>query len=262
MSFLALFPWINFLCTGIAAAAWYIYPGLGAWPLVLAVIPWLIRLERTGRWDWHTPYDWPFLLFLITAALGVWSAYNRTDALEKFWMILAAVMVFYAFVAFGLPGSPYQGHNWGVVPAWLLAAFGAVLTFYFLATHNWEEVPAKYAALDTLGRALQAPLPYIPGHRMNPNVIGGMLAMVVPFAAAVTWISARARRWLALLAAFGLLGITLFGLLLTTSRGAWIALAAAVGLLFIWWLAGLLSRGGPKQRRLIFVGILLLIGVL
>ncbi|MFL7837436.1 MAG: O-antigen ligase family protein, partial [Candidatus Promineifilaceae bacterium] len=262
MSFLAWFPWINLLCTGIAAAAWYITPGLGAWPLLLAVIPWLIRLERTGHWDWRTPYDWPFLLFLITAAVAIWSAYDRTAALAKFWMILAAVLIFYAFVAFNLPGSSYQGRNWGTVPAWFLAAFGVVLTFYFLATHDWQEYPTKIAFLDALGRAIQAPLPHIPGHRLNPNVIGGMLAMVVPFTAAVTWISAKARRWLHLAAALAILSVTLFGLLLTYSRGAWIALAAAFTLLGFWWLAGLFSHGRPGRRRFVFLAILLLIAVL
>lgn len=178
-------------------------------------------------------------------------------------MILAAVIVLYAFIAFSLPGSRYQGDDWGIVPAWLLACFGAILTLYFLSTHNWQEMPAKYAFLDTLGRGLQTPLPYVPGHRMNPNVVGGMLVMIIPFAAAVTWISVKDRDWLALVAALFLLSSTLFGLLLTTSRGAWMALGVASGMLFLWWLAGYFSRERPERRRFLFlVGLFLIIAIL
>jgi O-antigen ligase len=229
--------------------------------LLLVAIPWLLRLERTGQWDWRTPFDWPLLLFLVTAAVSVWAAYDRSAALAKFWMIVAAVCLFYAFLAFGLPGSRSQGENWAATPAWLLAGCGGIVSLYFLATHNWHDLPAKIAVLAGLGRGLQALLPELPGQGLNPNVAGGMLAMAAPFAATVTWASGHRRKWPAFILGLALLGVTLSGLLLTTSRGAWLALAAAAVLAGLWLLAGLFSADNPGRRRRLFVGLLLL-GVL
>jgi hypothetical protein len=47
-------------------------------------------------------------------------------------------------------------------------------------------VSGEDCGVERLGRALQAPLPALPGHRLHPTVVGGLLAFATPFAAAVT----------------------------------------------------------------------------
>ena len=255
------FAAINLVCAGTAAALWYVAPELGAWPLLLGIIPWLVRFERVGSWDWRTPFDWPILLFVLTGAISVWSAYDRPVAMAKLWMIVAAVLLFYAFVAFSLPGARSYGDDWAQVPAWLLAGFGSIVTLYFLMTPNWGDLPAKITAVEAVRSSLKGALPQLPGHVLHPNVVGGLLAMAVPYAAAVTWVSIRGREWAAALGAV-LLGLTLFGLLMTTSRGAWLALAAGGGAALLWWLVGLISGGSPDRRRSYFSVILLVGGLL
>jgi hypothetical protein len=47
----------------------------------------------------RTPFDYALALFLIMTRVGVWAAYNRETALEKFWILLLALMVFYAITS-------------------------------------------------------------------------------------------------------------------------------------------------------------------
>ena len=84
---------------------------------------------------------------------------------------------------------------------------------------------------------------------MQPNVVAGLLATIVPFQAALLlgpseggW---RGWRWLAALT----MAMTAFGLLLTTSRGAWLALASGLGLWALWLAAGIpASQSGLPNR--------------
>ncbi len=257
MTFEAVFPYINLLATGVAAAIWYVAPQLGPWPLVLAVLPWLWRLERKGRWDWHSPFDWPLLLFVLTAGVAVWSAYNREAAWAKFWPIVGGVFLFYAFGAFANSKEElaFSKRSGAETAAWLLAIFGGLVTFYMLVTHDWNEYPAPTTMLTNLGLGLQGPLPTLPLHRLHPNVIGGILAMLLPFAVGLSWFAARQQAWLETGIGVVAAGLMLFGLLLTGSRGAWLALAAAFVLALLWGFLGWIV-GEKSSRRLWFVGIL------
>jgi hypothetical protein len=253
-----LFAYVNFVFALIAAALWYLFPQLMAWPLLLSVVPWLLRLAHEGGWQWRTPFDWPLLLFLISGMVGVWAAYDREMAWAKFWTIVAGVILFYALAAFSLPGAPDDPQRGGIPTAWFLAFAGAGVSLYFLTTHDWDDFPTKYTTLSAIGRSLQGPLPELPGHRLNPNVAGGILAVMIPFSAAVSGQGGRARNWPALILGLTLFCITLLGLLLSSSRGAWLAVLGAVALAILWWLVGLGNRKQPGQRRQLFMGMLLL----
>jgi hypothetical protein len=253
-----LFAYVNLIFALVAAALWYLFPQLMAWPLLLTVIPWLLRLAHEGGWRWRTQFDWPLLLFLLSGLVGVWAAYDREIAWAKFWTIVAGVLLFYALAAFSLPGAPDDPQRGGIPTAWFLAFAGAGISLYFLTTHDWEAFPTKYTTLSAIGRSLQGPLPDLPGHRLNPNVAGGILAMMIPFAATVSKQARRERNWPALILGLGLFGVTLLGLLLSTSRGAWLAVLGAMMLAVLWWLAGLGNGKQPGRRRLLFVGMVLL----
>jgi len=237
----AWLAWLDLGCAGLAGATWYVRPQMGAWPLALALLPWMLRLTATGRLGVRTRFDLPLGFFLLTAGLGLWAAYDRSAAWNKFWLVVGALLLFYA-----LSNAASLGDR----RAWLPALFGAGLALYFLATNDWSANPAKFEALTRLGRALQAPLPALPGHRLHPNVAGGMLAVVLPFGA---WLACRrgggpAARFVALAAVL----LMAFALLMTTSRGAWLALAGALALAALWVLCGRLAHGAVSRRRALF----------
>lgn len=258
--FWSLFPYFNLFFAALAAALWYLFPQLMVWPLLIGLFPWLLRFAHERQWRWRTPYDWPVILFVITGLVSVWSAYDRQVAWSKFWIIVAGVILFYAFAAFYLPGAPNDGRARNI-PAWLLAFFGTAVSLYFISTHNWEDFGVKYAVLDAIGRNIQAFLPTLPGHRLHPNVVGGILAMMLPFSAAVAFRSLRESRWLSLVLAIILLALTALGLLLSSSRGSWLALGGAFSLAIIWLVSGWLTSRSPDNRRIVFLGILLVLSI-
>lgn len=252
-------PYADLLCVIVAWGLWYALPQPGAWPLVLALAPWAMRLATTGRLTRRTRFDLPLALFLFTAGLAVWAAYDRQAAWSKFWLIASGVFLFYALV---------NADPIAEIRLWVLAFLGTGISLYFLATHNWEMYPAKISALTHLGQSLQALLPPLPHSHRNSNEIGGMLAMLLPFTGllvAQTWLKRRRifprqliRHRLTLGVSLILLALTSFGLLMTTSRGAWLALASALLLAGLWMAAGWLSRNRMEQRAWIFVGLLTL----
>lgn len=256
----ALPRWLAYLdlaCVTLAGAWWYVFPQAGPWPLFLALLPWGLRLLWTGRLTRRTRLDLPLIVFLLTAALGVWAAYDRQVAWRKFWLIVGGVLIYYALA---------NAEPLGEVRSWLLAAFGAGVALYFVVTHDWSAYAIKIEALSRLGSAIQAPLPAVPGHRMNPNVAASILAMMLPFAGLVTIQAWQRMRyagpsesrtgWWRVPVGLALLALTLFGLLMTVSRAAWIAVAAGFLLAVVWVTAGWLSRAEGARRGWIFVGLL------
>lgn len=252
------FPYMNLACAAAAGVWWLARPRVGGWPLVLALAPWATSLARTGRLTRRTPFDLPLVLFLLTAGLGVWAAYDRQAAWSRFWLIVGGVLLFYALVnAAGSSSTSPAGAR-----VWLLAALGASIAVYFMFTHDWAAYPPKMEGLTRLGRGLGSWLPQLPGPRFNPNVAGGMLIALLPFAGLavyVAWQGTSTRRpGLTLGAGLGLLTLMLLGLVMTASRGAWIALAA--GLL----LGGLIVATSrlhwrcPRQRVWVVAGLLAL----
>jgi hypothetical protein len=235
-------PWFAYFelgCVLLAGGLWYLAPAGMVWtlPLSLALAPWVVRLLLAGRLTRRTPFDLPLLLFVASAGVGVWAAFDRVYAWQKFWWVVGAVFLFYA-LSNGRAFWPRRGPAAADLRLWGLTGFGLLLSFYFMATHEWAAYPTP-AAIERLGLALQALLPDLPGHRLNPNVAGGMLAFVAPFTAALLLTAGRLERsprltgLLATTAGLAL-ALILLGLLLTYSRGAWLALAGAAGLYLLW----------------------------
>jgi hypothetical protein len=210
----------------------------------------------TGRLPRRSLFDPPLALFVLTAGVAVWAAYDRPEAWAKFWPIVGGVVLFCA-----LANAQAQAR----VHVWLLTMLGAGIACYFLATYDWQSSQAGVAVLVRLGQSLQTLLPSIPGPPLSANQVGGMLAMLAPFSG---WIAIRSwqeirssgqartlARWLTLVLAWVLLALILLGLLMTVSRGAWIALGGALLLGILWIVAGWLTRRNARWRPWVFLGL-------
>jgi len=247
-------PYLDLTCTTIATVLWFALPQIGAWPLVLALLPWLLRFISTRRLTRRTPFDLPLALFVLTAALAVWAAYDRETAWSKFWLIVGAVLLFYAFA--NARSTP------AMVRAGLLTAFAVGLSLFFLATNDWTLLQS----VTRLGQSLQRYLPPLVGPRLNPNEVGGLLAMLLPFVAwgaMKSWqragdssIPRKVARWLYALLAWGALALVLFALLMTASRGAWLACGVAGLIAGLWWAIGGLKRSDAGQQKRSMLGLL------
>jgi O-antigen ligase len=253
-------PYLELTCAALATVIWFILPQIGAWPLVLVLIPWLLRFVWSRRLTQRTPFDLPLLLFLLTAAMAVWASYSRDTAWAKLWLLVGGVFLFYAFAnARATPAT---------VRAGILTAFAVGLSLYFLATNDWTSGQAEFGSMDRLGQSLQRFLPAVPGPRLNPNEIGGLLAMMLPFvvwSALKPWqrvgdpaISQKGTIWLAALSGWAALALVLFGLLMTASRGAWLACGITGLLAALWWAARWMKRADMGRQRWIVPGLLVI----
>lgn len=255
----ALIPLLVVACAGIiwyAAAANHTI--IGAWPLLLVGIGVVVRgweLRRThgnsGEQTHHAPRTIPILLilFTLTALVGAWAAYDPVAGWGKFWVLLSGAILF-GIISAQKPDADRLLLNFLSVTAGLVA-------LQFLFTHDWTLIAADIGLLNRIGLAWMDMRPQLPIPALHPNLAGGILIMLLPFQVAGIVGTQRnsalstqssvlsLQRFVAL----SLLGLSVLGLLLSSSRGAWLSLAAATGLWFLWlftgWLAGRLAR--PRQ---------------
>ncbi len=155
----------------------FLAPQLGGWPLLLALLPWGMRLFARQPVVQRTPLDFPILLFVITALVGVWAAYNTSAGLIKLWLILSAVLLYYAVAR-----QPRE-NLWLVAGA--LSILSALLSLYFLLTHDWAAQPADLEAINRLGLGWMSLRPTLPLDAFQQNKVGGLLAMLAPFSFAL-----------------------------------------------------------------------------
>ncbi|MBU2609719.1 MAG: O-antigen ligase family protein [Chloroflexi bacterium] len=218
----------------------YNWPKWGGWPLLIALLPWVIRLIGAQVPFQPTRFDWVLVLFLLTAWVGIWASYDQLMSLGKYWLIVNAV-----FLYFALAGQPRE-NLW--IVAGLLGIFGTLVAGYFLLTHDWAAQPAKFESINQAGLWLMSIRPGLNTHQLHPNVAGGIIAMLTPFSVAVGCYFWRGRRVIAALLALAAGTLMAFSLLLSTSRGAWIALSAAMGIWFVWGVSGFAA--GTKRQEL------------
>ena len=250
-------PYLDLTCATLAGGLWY--ASQQWWPLLVALVPWVIRFVLTRRLTRRTLFDLPLALFLLTALIGIWAAFDRELAWGRFWMIVGAVFIFYALVNAEPAGS---------MRVWFLALLGAAAAAYFLLVHDWDAYAPKIEAVVQLGRALQSPLPSLPGRAFNPNIVGATIAMTLPFAGLVAAQTGRrllsvpkpkpAGLWLAFAVGLGSLILAAFGLVMTVSRSAWLATVGALLLAGIWAVAGRLGSRSLAHKGWIFLGWLVL----
>jgi O-antigen ligase len=228
-------------------AACFIWPPLGGWPLLLALIPWLLRLFARQPLLQRTSLDIPILLFLATALVGAWAAYDTAAGLTKLWMILSAVLLYYAIAR-----QPRQ-NLWLVAGA--LSILGALLALYFLLTHDWVAQPADLDIINRLGSGWMSIRPSLPLGGFHPNKAGGLLAMLAPFSLALVLQAWRERDAGLGIFAVSAAALVLLGLLFTSSRAAWVALAVAFGLWLFWALACRFLSRRLRLRPVVIFGL-------
>ena len=238
------FALADLACAVIAGAWWVFVPQASTWPLVIALVPWGVRLAAGKSPIRRTALDIPLVIFLLTAEVGVWAAYDRAAAWNKFWLMAAGVLLYYA-----LAGQPY--HNWRIVSG-LAGGFGAGISAYFLLTHDWAQFPADLNLLNRPGLAWTSLRPALSWPWIHPNIAGGLLAMLLPVSLAVCVDAWRKHNRRVSLTAAGLSGIIAIGLLMTSSRAAWLALAAGVGVWGWWQISDLAARRLSWSRILVF----------
>ncbi len=243
------FSWADLVVVLAAGGMWYL--GLTWQPLLVALSPWLIRVA-SGRFPFRrTPFDVPLILFLVSAAVGVWASHDPAAAWSKFWLIVGAVLLFYA-----LSGQP-QRNLWPIVG--FLGFIGIIIGAFFLLTHDWQAFPAKITILNRELLRWSVIRPTLEFSPLPQNVAASLMAISLPFLI-VSGVHAWHKKQLLMLVAvvIAILFVTTL-LFVATSRGALVALGFASGLYFLIWVSHPLAGRAHLPR---FVTIALLLGAL
>jgi hypothetical protein len=129
---------VDVLLVMISGAVWMLSPGVEPWIILIALLPWSVRMIA-GRFPFRrTRFDWLLLIFLITAWLAYWSAYDKASAWNKIWLIVLAILLYYALVS-----QPGQNLVWISL---ILFGVGVGTSIYFFLTHDFANAPIKIAS--------------------------------------------------------------------------------------------------------------------
>jgi hypothetical protein len=245
------FALADLMLVSISIVLWELFPPRPWLPLLVALFPWILRLVAR-KFPFHrTLFDLPLLIFLITAGVGVWVAYNRDIAWAKFWLLVGAVFLFYA-----LAGQPRE-NIWIVGGIFVL--IGTCITVYFLFTHDWNDYPTKAAFLTRAGLWWMDVRPDIRLEGIFPNDAAGVMAVTAPFLTPSVWILWRNKSYKLLVVTL-LAGLLIFtGLLMTTTRGAWLALGLVMGASILWLLGRHLDTVVSYHRKGIYSAVLIIL---
>jgi O-antigen ligase len=231
----------------VCGAIWFRWPQAGWLPLLVALIPWVIRLPGDHFTFKRTAFDIPIAIFLASALVGVWAAYNREAAWAKFWWIVSAILLYFA-----LARQP-RANVWPVVA--LIAISCILLAGYFLLTYNWADQPVEIGFVNRIARVWMSFRPGLPFSSPDSAVTAEILAILAPLPLALGihgWRKGRWNSWRPLLLA-GLASLTiLWALFLTAERLLWLSLIAA-GVLWLGWEFSVpLGRSIRRQPQAVF----------
>ncbi len=215
---------------------WGLWLALG-WALLL----YLLRSLALKRWLSHTPADMLLWGLLLLLPLGLWATPAPEITLSRTYALIANILLFYA-LAVQSENRALQWVGWGFLLGGLLFLAAVIPGTNFYPLQKMPFINRSF--YDVLPAGLR-----LPGddNGFNPNMTGGLLAMFLPPALALTWRSQH--RMQRLLALITFLAISA-GLLLTQSRGAilgaLVALALVTALLspkmrLAWWLIGIVG---------------------
>ena len=228
---------------------WYLKPEWGAWLLLFPLLPWIIRM-LAGRFPIkRTYFDLLLLVFLLSAGVGVWAAYNQQAALAKFWQIVASI---FAVLCSGGPAEKEP-----VDRVRDIQRAGCTSLDLLSPIVQFQCSASRYRALNRFAGIWVSFRLALPPLDLNSNMFGGIIAVLFPFVIAFGVLARKGKRTglVFLAVTFGL--IALAGLLMTSSRGAWAALAAGITLWLLWEASRWLSGGSQRRQRTLFAAIFL-----
>lgn len=251
------FPLLELGCVGIATVIWEMGAASKYLPLLIALAPWVVRFAAGSNPFKGWGIDVALALFVVTAAVSAYLAYDQPAAIVKFWLLVAAVLLFYAFA--NQPKS-----NLGIL-AGLIGLVGVGFAVYYLLFNDWGMYPSRIAFFNRLGLSWMDLRPAMLSQSVHPNITAGIIAMTLPLLIGLAVNAWRDKKWL--LFAGLCLGLLLSGItfLLITSRHSLVAVGITLVIGLIWLASVYLAEALHWKRWLAFGAILfvgLLIGVI
>jgi hypothetical protein len=224
---IVLNPWFSLtdlLLVALSGAIWVSIPKFGIWFTLIALLPWGLRLLAKEPPFQRTPFDWLMVIFLITAWVGYLAAYDQTSAWIKVWLIVTAVLLYYA-----LSAQPKRNYE---VLSLFSFYLGLAVSIYFFLTHDFTGNPGSIASWWMDHR------PQTGWHAIHHGYTSGLIVIATLFALYWLWntIQKPLNRFtiVSKVLLISGLGIVFWAFVLTASRGILAATACGLGALIIW----------------------------
>jgi O-antigen ligase len=190
------------------------------------------------------PLDLPLVLFLLSAVLGVWPAYDRSLCWRTLTALVAGFLLYVLISRWAT--SP---RRWRAFASVLVLAC-VFLSLYFVTQYAHLGYPEKVGALNRLGALIGQVVPPLVIWSPTANSVAAFLEGGLFLAVALVLTERRSAWRVAGIIGTGSIGLAL---LMSASRGAWLAVAVVAAL----W-AALYWR---LVRVVVFVGGVLALGL-
>src|SRR5688572_1063641 len=238
----------------MSAAAWMLIPRYGIGFSLIALLPWVLRFLAGHLPFQRTPVDWLIAIFLVTACVGYWAAYDKSAAWDKVWLIVSAVLLYYA-----LSAQPKQ--NLGFL-SFLSFCFALGLSLYFCLTYDFAGIGGRFGGWWTYHR------PHVDWPAIHHDDVLGLI--LISAILAFYWLWNTSKKFFGSVAVvmqlFLILGMGIVALVfvLTVSRAIELIGLFAVGL-WVLWRVSILSASHVRVRTvfpvLVFSYLVVLITV-
>lgn len=202
----------------------------------------------------RTPLDIPIFIFLLTAGVGIWAAYQPEKAWTKFWLILASVLFYYLIASQNIDNLYHT--------AGILCLVGLGIGIFFFLSNDWEEQQVKFQFISRIGAFWMQIRPNFNLKALHPNDVAGIASIAVPFSLALT-LEYYKRKSASSIILFGLITVVILAtILFSSSRGSWIAIMATAGLWILWEVTKWLNKISKPTRQILFPLLMGLFAVL
>jgi hypothetical protein len=220
-------------------------PGQSWQPLLIAVVPIVLRIASVKSPLVRTPFDLPIVIFLLTAGIGIWAAYQPAGAWIKFWLILTSILFYYLLVR-----QPID-NLWTAAGIICIICVGFGL--YYILSNHWTDIPQQLQLFSQKILTLMQIRPSPGMDEMYVNDIVDAIDLVLPFSIALTIHCWRRKSYFRSIV-FGLAScLILATILVSESKSAWIALSGVSGLWLLWKISGGLALRLPLSHKSIFI---------
>jgi O-antigen ligase len=236
------FALVELCIVAISGAALCLLPRIGIWAIAASLIPWGLRFTVGEPLFRRTRIDAWLAIFLFTAFVGAWASYDRFTATQKLYLIIEAVILYYA-----LTSQPKENLVW--VSAGFFGIGVGAAGYYFL-THDFIAAPRKVELVNMIGRWIMWVRPELGWRAIHPNYVAGLAAIMAPCGFYLLLQRGNYSVRSSLIKRLILSGLLLIvlTLMMTTSRGILMAILAATGV-FLLWIGIKLSAVTFRQRN-------------
>jgi hypothetical protein len=238
----------------LCGVIWLIKPEWGLWFSLVVLLIFLSRMLFGEASPRHiVAPDWLVLVFLVTAWVGYWAAYNQAVAWNKVWLVVMGVLLYYS-----LSTQPRENLVW---VSTFFFCLGIGVSLYYFLTYDFVAIPRKLEIVNKIGRWLMSVRPQTGWKPIHPNYVAGMVAITVPFIFYPVWKSRENKKDLSALSyVFILAGLILsgFALVMATSRGVIFAIASGAGAWLLWRFVNLTGINRRLKSEAVFPILILI----